>query len=48
MTISTQLGREGFPRWKDEIRLHYVMAMKEKIDKSSSLVFDGLILSWIR
>jgi hypothetical protein len=35
----------GFPRWKDEIRPDYVMAMKEKIDKSRHSLFDGLILS---
>jgi hypothetical protein len=35
----------GFPRWKDEIRPDYVMAMKEKIDKSSNSLFEGLILS---
>ena len=37
----------GFPRWKDEIRPNYVMAMKEKIDRSNNPLFDGLILSYI-
>ena len=35
----------GFPHWKDEIRPNYVMAMKEMIDKSRNLLFDGFILS---
>lgn len=34
----------GFPRWKDEIRPTYVLAMKEKIEQSKNPLFNGLIL----
>jgi hypothetical protein len=33
-----------FPRWKDEIRPNYVMAMKEKIRQSKNPLFNGLQL----
>jgi hypothetical protein len=35
----------GFPRWKDGIRPDYVLAIKEKIDLSESVLLDGLVLS---
>jgi hypothetical protein len=34
----------GFPRWKDEIRPDYVMAMKEKIERSKHPLFNDLTL----
>jgi hypothetical protein len=34
----------GYPRWKDEIRPVYVMAMKAQIDQSKNHLLDGLIL----
>ena len=34
----------GYPRWKDDIRPDYVLAMKEKIDQSKGWLFDGFIL----
>jgi len=34
----------GFPRWKDEIRPEYVMAMKKKIKQSKHPLFNGLTL----
>jgi hypothetical protein len=34
----------GFPRWKDNIRPDYVLRMKDMIEQSKSLLFDGLIL----
>jgi hypothetical protein len=34
----------GFPRWKDEIRPDYVMAMKKKIEQSNNLLFNDLRL----
>ena len=34
----------GFPRWKDEIRPEYVMAMKKKIEQSKRPLFNGLTL----
>jgi len=34
----------GYPRWKDEIRPDYVVAMKDKIALSSCGIFSGLIL----
>jgi len=34
----------GFPRWKDEIRPEYVMAMKKKIEQSKHPLVDGLTL----
>jgi hypothetical protein len=38
------IWRGGYPRWKDEIRPDYVLAMKDKIDQSKNLLFDGLSL----
>ncbi len=38
------IWRGGYPRWKDEIRPDYVLAMKDKIDQSRNLLFDGLSL----
>ncbi len=35
----------GFPRWKDRVRPDYVLAMKEKIEKSKNLLFNGLNLT---
>jgi len=34
----------GFPRWKDEIRPDYVLAMKKMIEQSKNHLFEGLIL----
>ena len=34
----------GAPRWKDEIRPTYVLAMKEKIEPSKNPLFNGLDL----
>ncbi|MBC8420329.1 MAG: hypothetical protein H8E10_17225 [Desulfobacterales bacterium] len=34
----------GYPRWKDEIKPDYVMAMKETIDTSRCSIFSGLHL----
>ncbi len=34
----------GFPRWKDEIRPDYVLAMKKMIEQSKDYLFEGLIL----
>jgi len=34
----------GFPRWKDEIRPVYVIAMKKKIEQSNHALFTGLTL----
>ncbi len=34
----------GFPRWKDEIRPDYVMAMKKKIEQSKHPLCNGLTL----
>ena len=34
----------GYPRWKDEIRPDYVVAMKDKIGLSSCGIFSGLKL----
>lgn len=34
----------GFPRWKDEIRPEYVMAMKRKIEQANHPLFNGLTL----
>jgi len=34
----------GFPRWKDEIRPDYVMAMKKKIEQSNNRLFNDLRL----
>ena len=36
--------RGGYPRWKDEIRPDYVVAMKDKIALSSCSIFSGLQL----
>lgn len=36
--------RGGYPRWKDEIRPNYVVAMKDKIALSSCSIFSGLQL----
>jgi len=36
--------RGGYPRWRDEIRPDYVMAMKEAAGRSSSPVLNGLEL----
>ncbi|MCG6878069.1 MAG: hypothetical protein LJE96_02805 [Deltaproteobacteria bacterium] len=36
----------GYPRWKDEQRPDYVLAMKERIDQSHSSLFQGLDLSF--
>ena len=35
----------GFPRWKDERRPDYVIAMKKKIEASENSLFEGLLLS---
>jgi hypothetical protein len=35
----------GYPRWKDEQRPDYVLAMRDRIDASDSLLFQGLELS---
>ncbi|MGQ9646897.1 MAG: hypothetical protein ACUVWO_10200 [Thermodesulfobacteriota bacterium] len=32
----------GFPRWKDDIRPHYIMAMKRKIEQSKHPFLKGL------
>ena len=34
----------GYPRWKDEVRPDYVMAMKEAIDINTSEIFSGVVL----
>jgi len=34
----------GFPRWKDEIRPEYVVAMKKKLEQSKHPLFAGLKL----
>jgi len=34
----------GFPRWKNDIRPEYVLAMKGMIEQSQNHIFDGLIL----
>jgi hypothetical protein len=34
----------GFPRWKDEIRPDYVMAMRENIEACGNSLFEGLFL----
>ena len=34
----------GFPRWKDDLMPAYVLSMKEKIERSSKHLFEGLIL----
>jgi hypothetical protein len=34
----------GYPRWKDEIRPDYVIAMKKKIEESKNSLFEGLSL----
>ena len=34
----------GFPRWKDEIRPDYALAMKKMIEQSKNHLFEGLIL----
>jgi hypothetical protein len=34
----------GYPRWRDGIRPDYVLAMKAKIDRSKSWLFDRFIL----
>jgi hypothetical protein len=34
----------GYPRWKDEIRPDYVLAMKKKIEQSKSPLLNGLLL----
>ena len=36
--------RGGYPRWKDEVRPDYVLAIKEPIEQSKELLFDGLQL----
>ena len=36
----------GYPRWKDEIRPDYVLAMKEAILLSSSRILDGVTLMY--
>jgi hypothetical protein len=38
------IWRGGYPRWKDEIRPDYVIAMKDKIDQSRNPLFDGLLI----
>ena len=30
------------PRWKDEVRPDYVMAMKEKIERNKRGIFEGI------
>jgi len=36
--------RGGYPRWKDEVKPDYVLAMKETIEQSEETLFDGLQL----
>ena len=36
----------GYPRWRDEQRPDYVLAMKERIDQSRCSLFQGLHLSF--
>jgi hypothetical protein len=38
------IWRGGYPRWKDEIRPDYVLAMKKKIEESRNSLFEGLSL----
>ena len=35
----------GFPRWKEDIRPHYVFSMKKDIDGSRNSLLNGLILN---
>lgn len=35
--------RGGYPRWKDEVRPHYVLEMKNAIVQSRSFLFAGLV-----
>jgi len=32
----------GYPRWKDSLRPDYIMRMKEKVEKTSYPLFDGI------
>jgi hypothetical protein len=34
--------RGGYPRWRDEVRPAYVVAMKERLEKSARWPFDGI------
>jgi hypothetical protein len=34
----------GFPRWQDDLRPDYVLSMKERIERSNSPLFEGLML----
>jgi hypothetical protein len=43
--LTRYIWRGGYPRWKDEIRPGYVIAMKDKIDQSNNPLFDGLLLN---
>ena len=36
--------RGGYPRWRDETRPDYVMAMKRKIEQGKHWLFDGFVL----
>ena len=33
----------GYPRWKNEIRPPYVLAMKQRVQESRNPVFDGMV-----
>ena len=35
--------RGGYPRWKDEVRPDYVMAMKKAVEKSGNSLFAGIV-----
>ncbi len=35
--------RGGYPRWKDEVRPDYVMAMKKAVEKSDNSLFAGIV-----
>jgi len=35
--------RGGYPRWKDEVRPDYVMAMKRAVERSENSFFEGIV-----
>jgi len=35
--------RGGYPRWKDEVRPDYIMAMKRAVEKSGNSLFAGIV-----
>jgi len=37
--------RGGYPRWKDEVRPDYVLAMKKAIETSREPLFEGTVLN---